>query len=609
MLAGVGCGPQIEPTKKVEAPEVAPSDPEAERILVTLDPTVDPCRDFYAYACGGVSPEASTEDEMYYRIDDAIYAWMTNPAPGQGTTAEIRTFVRACRDEAGRTEMGLAALSRELEAIDAVVDRPSFLRAMGVLQVRGVGTLLSLRRFPVDGRSVESILLYGPADVPPRRIVDSESEDGVAWRASIAATLERAGQAERAELVARFETELRRAEPEDEATMPIGQWARDDWQPYLDALGVDLLPNTHVAAGGYPERAIALIDGTPPDVLQAYLRYKLWRSLEHDLPAAHGVAFSAGTNAYCQIAATAHYDVHLAQAYGRDAIGQAERERAQTLAESVRARLLAKLGEATWTDAAARDGARAILERLQFRVGWVDAPWGPVAEADPRDHLANVLALRRSAFLAVADPAYGADDGLMWDEAQFLATAWNDPYGHTIDVGLGILQPPLFDATRPAWLDIATLGAVVGHELHHSIGPAHFAQHLDHVGRARELAGPIEDGHACLQQAFRDAGVTFPYDHLEENYADIGGFRIALSLYREALPDPPPRVASLGPDALFFVGAARLFCMPKTEANAERYEVARARINGSFAAMPELAEAYACEPGAPMRIEHDCETW
>ena len=609
MLAGVRCGPQIESTNKVEARVVAPSDPEAERILVTLDPTVDPCRDFYAYACGGVSLEASTEDEMYFRIDDAIYAWMTDPAPGEGTTAEIRTFVSACRDEAGRRQIGIAALSRELEAIEAVVDRASFLRAMGVLQVSGVGTLLSFRRFPVDGRSMESILLYGPADVPPRRIVDSESDDGEAWRASIAATLERAGRAEHAELVARFETALRHAEPEGDATMPIGQWARADWQPYLDALGVELGPSTHVAGGGYPERAIALIDGTPPQVLRAYLHYKLWRSLDHDLPSGLGTPFSAGTNAYCQIAAARHYDVHLAQAYGRDAIGEAERQRAQSLAQAVRSRLIAELGEASWVDPAAREGARAILERLRLRIGWVDVPWSPVPEADPRDHLANVLALRRQAFMAVADPGYDADDGLMWDDAQFLATAWNDPYGHTIDVGLGILQPPLFDATRPAWLDIATLGAVLGHELHHSIGPAHFAQHLDHLGRPRELAAPLDDGHACLQDAFRRAGVTFPYDHLEENYADIGGFRIALSLYREALPEPPPRVASLGPDALFFVGAARLFCMPDTEANGERFDVARARINGSFAAMPEFAEAYACEPEAPMRLAHECETW
>jgi len=597
-----------EPTGAV----VSASDPDAERLAVAIDPTVDPCRDFYAFACGGVSPDASVEDEMYMRLDDAIYAWMTDPEVGQGTTAEIRRFMAACRDETSRAELGLQALARELEAVDTVMDRASFLRAVGVLQSSGVGSLFSFRRFPVDARSVDSALLYGPADAPPREVVDAPdgSEEGAAWRNSIAAVLELTGEADQAASVARFEAELTRAQPED-TSVPIAQWARDDWQPYLDALGVELQPNTYVVGGGYPERAIALIDGTPPEVLRAYLRYKLWRSLDHDLPPEHWAQrpFQAGTNAYCQIAATTHYDVHLAQAFGREMLGEGERARARAMAESMRTRLLEELGDASWVDPAAREGARAIVEQIDFRVGWLDTPWGPLPEADRRDHLANVLAMRRHAFAAVTSPDYDVQDGLLWDEMQFLATAWNDPYAHTVNVGLGILQAPLFDARRPQWLDLASLGAVLGHELHHSIGPAHFADHLEHLGRPVSLAAPVDEGHECLADAFADAGVTFPYEHLEENYADIGGYRVALSLYRESLPEPKPRMASLGSDALFFVGAAQLFCMPPTEAGAERREIARARINGSFSAMPEFAQAYACEPNEPMRVDHDCETW
>jgi putative endopeptidase len=130
--AGPGAAAPEAPPPATPPLAVVPYSPVLD--LTSMDRTVDPCVDFYAYSCGGwvkshpIPPDQATwsvygklqEDNLRF-LGEVLAAAAAVPGPGRDpTTAQIGDFYASCMDEAAIARAGAAPLRKDLEAIAAV---------------------------------------------------------------------------------------------------------------------------------------------------------------------------------------------------------------------------------------------------------------------------------------------------------------------------------------------------------------------------------------------------------------------------------------------------------------------------------------------------------
>src|ERR1700692_4693213 len=129
-----------------------------------------------------------------------------------------------------------------------------------------------------------------------------------------------------------------------------------------------------------------------------------------------------------------------------------------------------------------------------------------------------------------------------------------------------ILQPPYFDATRPAVMNYGAIGAIIGHEISHSFDDQ--GALFDAAGRLHNWWTPEDYAHfrASAEQLIAQFNAYRPFPDLavngkqtlSENIADVAGLGAALSAYRLSLGDSAaPLVEGFTPDQQFFLSFAQ----------------------------------------------------
>ena len=125
-----------------------------------IDKTVDPCTDFYQYACGNwiknteipadqsswVSFNELDERNQYTMRDILDKAAVASPAR-DAITQKIGDFYSSCMDEKAADAKGSEPLKPELEHIAAVKDKTALIDAIAELHLRGTrGCSVSILR-------------------------------------------------------------------------------------------------------------------------------------------------------------------------------------------------------------------------------------------------------------------------------------------------------------------------------------------------------------------------------------------------------------------------------------------------------------------------------
>jgi endothelin-converting enzyme/putative endopeptidase len=601
----------------------APTSPAATFDASILDRAVNPCDDFYRFACGGwlARNEIPPDKPRWGRFDELRERNLTlqrrileDDAAGRIDPEDLHPqklgdFYAACMDEAGVEAGGLGDLRVEWAKLDAVKD-PATLAAQvarlhreGVTALFGFGSTQDFR----DSTQVIGEVAQGGLTLPDRDYYLKDDPKTVAIRAAYDAyvkkMLELAGvPAPEAEKEAKAIQELERALAESHWTRvemrdPERVYHRVElvglesaaprfpWKGYLAEVGRPGLTTINATTPRFLTALNALAEKTPPATWRTYLRWRLLASIAADraLPKAfvdarfqfQSRSFTGAKELeprwkHCVKLTDRALGEALGQAYVRRHFGGEAKERTRRLVVEIEQAMGADLESLAWMDQATRSRAFEKLGKIFNKVGYPGA-WRnyDAVQVTRASFLRSLLSAQafevRRDLAKIGKPV----DRGEWEMTPPTVNAYYQPLLNEMVFPAGILQPPFYAKGLPEAFNYGGIGMVVGHELTHG---------FDDQGRKFDADGNLSDWWSpsvgeeferraeCVAAQYGDyvAVDDLKLDGkltLGENIADLGGMKLAFAAYRSASAGQAlPSVEGLAPDQQFFVGVAQVWC-------------------------------------------------
>jgi endothelin-converting enzyme/putative endopeptidase len=592
-----------------------------------LDRSVNPCNDFYAFACGGwmkkteIPADRSSTSRGFVAIvernEQLMKDILERAAAGKikgDDGKRLGDHYKTCMDERG-LDGTLALLKKSAKSFAGIKDGKALARAVATLHNAGDDALFSASSAQdlKDSTLVVLDVAEGGLGLPDRDyyVVDDEKKAKVRarYQAHIEKMLVLAGDkadvaAKKRDLIFAFEkrlaevtrTNVERRDVEkafhrlERAGLKKAA-SSFDWDVYLAAIGLPKVDTINVEHPPYFEALNALVKDTTPETWAAYLQWVQLRGAVIALPKAmQDERFAYESEALtgakedrprwkkCVALADAQLGHALGRVFVDEHFGADGKARTLSMVQSVEAAFTANLATLAWMDDATRAEAKAKADLMRNKIGypdvWRDYGKYKTSSTSFYDNLVGGAAFETARnFAKVGKPV----DKNEWYMSPPTVNAYNDPQMNEIVFPAGILQPPFFNKEAPDAVNFGAMGMVVGHEITHGFDDE--GRKLDKTGNLRDWWSKdsgerFEKKSACVVKQF-DESIALEDIHvngkltLGENTADLGGLKVSMAAMRAWLKEhPASATAAYTPEQLFFLGYAQSWCSKYRPENA-----------------------------------------
>ena len=568
------------------------------RVESTVDASIVPGDDFFAYANGGWLKATTipvgkqrwgARDELEalarHRVAELLDA--AGAAPAGSAAHKVADFRAAWLNEAAIEAKGISPLKPLLDRVEKVSDKADLARMLGrgmradvdplgfgVYQSASVLGLAVQQSIHGEKNNV-AFLLQGGLGLPDREDYLSTDAAKVAlrerYRAYIGKMLTLAGldrADERANAVLALETAIAQTQATREASAndhnADNVWTRSDftqrapgmdWNVFFDAARL----GTQKELGVWQPTAVtglaAQVASQPLDAWKDYLRFHAFHDFAEVLPRAFAEQALALRTAIDGAPQPSRAERALAatQSAMSDAVGRMyakryfpaqQKARLERISDNVRAALTKRVEAATWMSPATKASALLKLKTLYVGLGYPDQ-WEDYSSLtiDPNDPLANQL--------RVADRAYRNAVALLGQPVDL--KFWAMPpqrvgallvfQQNSYVMSAALLEPPKYDHTSSDAAAYGSVGALIGHDLTHYIDTLGADYDTDHRMRHWWTAEDLQRFQALAQPLVDQFSVYEPIPGLKingkltltENIADLSGLAAAFDAYRKTL--------------------------------------------------------------------------
>jgi putative endopeptidase len=596
-----------------------------------IDPSVNPCDDFYQYACGNwikhteIPADKAQWGRGFSVIDEEnqkqLRSVLESAAKGEGGdpySDKLGAFWTTCMDEATLEQKAPAELKAQLARVDAIKDPASLIKEVARIHL-GVGNPLfemGQEQDFKDATLVVGVLDQGGLGLPDRDYylltTGKFPEIKKQYQAHVDKMLTLAGepaaQAQKdAATVMRIETALAtaamsrvdRRDPKKvyhrlelagiEKTAP--KW---NWKLYLTEIGAPNVTQINVRSPDFFAALSKELVKTPLADWKAYLRWHVVHNLAPTLSrtfvdenfAFYGKVLQGTAEIEPRWKRCVHMiDMLMGQALGqafvRKTFGAEGKQRTQEIVHAIEEAMNANLDGLRWFDDATRKQAHEKLGAIANKIGYPDK-WRnyDALEVTKASFVQNAINGNqfetRRQLAKIGKPV----DRTEWGMTPPTVNAYYNPSMNEMVFPAGILQPPFFNRAAVAPLNYGAIGMVMGHELTHGFDDE--GRQFDAKGNLREWwSAPVgkefEKRAQCVVEQF-NGYIAVDDLHINgkltlgENIADLGGIKLAHAAWVKARGGAPQKFGKFTDDQVFFLGAAQAWCSKR------RPELARQRV-------------------------------
>lgn len=591
-----------------------------------LDKGVDPCTDFYAYACGKWQtqnpiprdePSWGRFDELEqsgeYKIREILEKY-AGPATGRTPTEQkIGDYYGACMDESAIEKAGTRPIEQELKSIDALTSKDQLAPKIIQLHRMGTGALFS---FGSDQDYKDATQVIAEADqggmaLPDRDYYTKDDAKSVELREKYVEHVQKMFEllgdpsskaAAEAKAVLNIETAL--------AKSALDRTSRRDpnkvyhkistqelaalspvfgWDVYLRGIGAPSSPALNVTEPEFFKGMDKVLGSTPLEDWKTYLRWQVVHANARLLPAKfvnENFAFFSKTLSgteqlpprwkRCVRYTNRDLGEAVGQKYVETTFGAEGKQRTLKMVDALEKALGGDIQELSWmgpeTKKKATEKLAAIANRIGYPNKWRDYSSVKITREDA---LGNWLRANEFEFQRQLDKIGKPVDKDDWPYPPSTVNASYNPQLNNITFPAGILQPPFYDNSADDALNFGGIGSVIGHELTHGFDDE--GSQFDPVGNLHDWwtaddKKEFEQRTKCVADQYSGYKVVDDVKlngklTLGENVADNGGLRIAyLALLTTLAEKPSAPTDGFTPQQRFFLGYANSWCENRTDA-------------------------------------------
>jgi len=589
----------------------------------SMDKSVGPCVDFFAYSCGGwikknpIPPDQASwgvysklQDDNKAELRSILESAASAGARRGDVTQKIGDYYASCMDEKVIQAAGAKPLTEALERIEKLSSKGDIADVAASMGYLGVSYQSALFNFSSDQDFKDSTQVIAEADqgglgLPDRDFYfkdDAKSRDlRRAYLDHVQKMLQLLGDkpdvaAAEAQTVMRIETELakgsltrvERRDPNNLYHKMTAQQLEQEspsfhWAHYFTRVGFPSLTSLNVTAPAFFK---ALNTELEKEDLSHWKTYLRWHAVHGSALYLSSAFVNEDFNFYgktlqgreqlpprwkrCTEDADNDLGEALGQAYVAKYFSPQAKQEALKMVKEIEAAMESDINSLPWmtltTKQHALEKLRAVANKIGYPEQWRDYSKLEIVRGD---EMGNVVRARQFEFNRQLAKIGKPVDRNEWQMTPPTVNAYYDGQKNDINFPAGILQPPLFSPESDAAPNFGNTGGTIGHELTHGFDDE--GRQFDAQGNLRDWWTPedakeFQTRAACISDQYSQYTIVDDIKingklTLGEDVADLGGLILAYMAWRSHTQTQKLEpIEGFTPEQRFFIGYGQSWC-------------------------------------------------